>query len=841
MSQQSQPATASLINHRARLIQDISLKGGGKTHFLSKDSLYIVTDRDPGNPGHLWLVSPVVGQSFTTTIAYRLPSDQVEVLSERYWNDNNCAGRMVQPGGNIMPQGPDGFRFEAGRDGQILGMTQDQTRFIVKVPYGDNVGKTFQLPVRHARIKSNFPGGQEMDYVHRRFKFVMDYTCHDGNGRFVHKFKKDDDQSCIRDVADGGRTLILTTPAVDNGRQHLRVDFWAGNFNKSLLDADFVDHTFRARRDTNCTVEPSDVLKKGMVGRIKGVKKDKTEFHVKLFTGPDFWVPINNIDVGPPLGDYRISLVSSSASGALRPTIPANKPQTGDLIDRLLGEILTELYTTRDNTPQALRRYDIFMRNPSAIAQTIGVFKRGMHPNAFQAMNRDRCISLGTIRSLPDVTNSGKKGVYIRVYEDFPTKSPYHDMIFIYVGQTTVGFMIRGQSHKTRTKSPTTGSRHYAVAKAARKLTYRGIFNIDEQMSHDNVNLIECLFMMILNTFSPRIKVTPTGDQWKIDTTGPTFNYWANAYVATLLTQITDAACKHTGFKYPDGGKKDLEGLNLNLPLLEVSWNTKHRWVRHTLGDRWIFTTNSYTFEDQGKSDASKQFTFWIHSGNDEKHSILVKPDEKHGLDVGKKFWASLEVMKEGVHEAPFYRLPTIGSLNNWNIGSRIGIKVTWEHKGKYYAKYIQQVSTTSVLDSAQLAHKQGAGLYAYIMQGRWPESADRPQSYSSTPHIAEVLDLAVDHFRQECALDLKPAPLKPLPVIQRNLEVAANLMRRLDLENVNHTWQGLGHVDLDAELRAKDTNMQTAKKYIRDRYDCDYCFMGCVVSHPVWKWLKNY
>ena len=51
--------------------------------------------------------------------------------------------------------------------------------------------------------------------------------------------------------------------------------------------------------------------------------------------------------------------------------------------------------------------------------------------------------------------------------------------------------------------------------------------------------------------------------------------------------------------------------------------------------------------------------------------------------------------------------------------------------------------------------------------------------------------------------------------------------------ENVNHTWQGLGHVDLDAELRAKDTNMQTARKYIRDRDDCDYCFMGCVVSCP--------
>jgi hypothetical protein len=835
MAQQSQPTKADLVNHRARLVEDYTYRTrDNKTHVLPKDREYIVVDRAPGR---LWLRYPLVGDYYTTSNhSCDVPIDKVEVLAERYFTNANCAGRIVHPVADVVPQGENGFRFVKDRDGQILSMSEDQTQFIVTVPYGINVGETFILPVRYGKIRNNFPSDYAWAYIHHRFHFRMDYTCRDKNGNTTHVFLRNDNQCCVRAVSSDGRILTVTTPAADGGRQRLLVDFWAGTHNTdNLRTADFENRTFIARRDTNCTTRTSDVLKTNMIGYIQGLNSAKTTFHVRTFTGKEFCVPtVRTIEVGVPRGDYRIVQSSTSAAryGGPQPTLSAPIPQTGDLVDRLLTEVLTELYAQRHNTPETVRRYDVFMRDSNAIAATIATFKRGVHPKAFEAMNNARCISLDVIRSLPSATSSNDKGIYVRLYEGFPKDSPYRGKIFDYVGQTTVDFKTRGKSHASRAKKGTTGSRHYAVANAARTLNYRAIFRLEEDMPRDKVNLLECLFMMILNSFSPRIKVMPTEDQWKTKTTGPSFNYFANAHLATLLSQIMDKACKHTGFSYPTGGSLELEGLNLNLPLLEVSWNTKHRWVRQILDDRYIFSTSPYTYQNQGKSSESEQFTFWIASGNDETHAVLVKPDKRHGLDTGKKIWYNLEVMKQSSHEAPFYRLPKIGSLNNWNVGSRIGIKVTWEHNGKCYAKYIQQVSVTSKLDSAHIAHKQGAGLYAYIMQSHWPYSPDRPALYSKHPHIAEVLDLKVDHYRQECILDMRPPPTSFLPAVEKKLDAAANLMRNMGLENVNHTWQGLGYIDLDAEVTAKDTNMKTVKKWIGNRSDCDFCLTGRLVSY---------
>jgi hypothetical protein len=285
-----------------------------------------------------------------------------------------------------------------------------------------------------------------------------------------------------------------------------------------------------------------------------------------------------------------------------------------------------------------------------------------------------------------------------------------------------------------------------------------------------------------------------------------------------------------------------LVGLNVRVPMYDdYDHLGRPRWTRQDLSDRRVFTREPNTFASTYSDGISMTLNFFAHAyGQRSDATVNVQPDPAHGLEVGTQFWALWEVMTNGQpHPAPHFRVPGIGSFSNWNrevnVANMVGLKVIWQHRGQWYAKYVQRnnsgghlVDSLSSDQGSLNTYAVGAGLYGYFMRGEW-DIANSPRAgfYRDFGQI-EVLTIKAEHYRQEFVLTMDAGPMTQLGQVTFNVEIAANHMRRLGLQNVSGAWRVFSRVATDpAQKKVKNHG-----KFVGNRTQCDYCFILHLVSN---------
>lgn len=768
------------------------------------------------------------------------PRSRIAVQQQLYWTDNNAAGRVatLRSGTlNATDHRGNNFTLTPQHLTQVERMSSGGGRyFVVKVVSGNDAGrKGIRIPIYQANLRRN--GFPRQDWVHHRFTFDMDYTCRNADGEAVHTFKKGDSKACIRKLYDGGKILLVTTPNKENGRMLLQVDFWAGS-RKDIREHDLADHTCRLLHDQRC-LNTNKLLLSDTVGVIRSCKLDKNKIRIRDGAGDDFWVPMSAVVVGVPVGPYRVAYGTpnfGTSQAAYKST------GTNDVINDVVAGLLTGILAEGPNLPRSARHMETLYSTVAARRQQTEAFKEGLSTSTVDCMRQKRSLgSIQDLKALPDVSLSTKKGVYVRIYEGFAQTSPYYGKTYIYVGKTN-NFQRRNREHKAKAGKGLK-SRHYDIMNAASHVHYRVIWTQKAEIKKQR-SLMEALFTMLLDSMDARITVFPelTREPGKLG--AGTFDYWTNSRMAQILKHVADVVLKNTNFIYPSALSKNVEGINIRVPLDSGGEGTGEgrRWVRHALADRVVLTFGSTEFKTTKGSDCGISFKY----ANELMVYGVVKPDASNGLITGTKFWMNWEIMNPGsMHEAPYLRIPRIGFLNNWEVGNRIGLRITWRNPttGKFFSKFEQTGGLTwnhyaSDDNGSLTSHTQGASLYGFLTGSRWGATAnDRPPFYPDL-WTAEVLALSVDHFKQEITVEVDLSPVTILSAPRRSLEGAASQMRRLGLDNVNGPWRGFSPVDpaQDSAARkvlktAENANSAILNKFLHKRQDCDRCFHNNLVS----------
>jgi hypothetical protein len=818
------PSRSNFVNKVARVKVDVSFVQADRPRLvLPKGTTVAIID---------WDLQASTGVIIWKKQSLPINRSQIEVLKHRFYTNDNSAGRIFNLRVKVAFQTQDvqnrGFSYTPDHNGQIDRMSSDGSEFIVNIVSGRDKGrKDIRVPVHRANILYHlFP---TPSWLNKRVKFRGEYFITDENGNNVHTFPTDHQTAIVRQIIGGGKRLMVSTPDKWEGRHFLTIDYWAVEIHTDLREIDVKNHTFKALRDQACLVVPADILRKDTVGVVTSCTAQDAE--VTAIDGIKYKVPLTSIQVGSPIMPYRISYGTTTSANSQTSIQSAN---SSDDTVKVVTSILKSMYTAGPSLPPTARQYETFYSTDNARMQQAVALKDGFNKLTLDCLKKKCCIGdIEDLKRLPDATNSFEKGVYVRIYEGFEKSSQFYGKVYIYVGKTN-NFYNRNAVHCTVAK--TKQSRHYIVMNAAKQRAVRILW---VQRSDDKKQraLVEALCTLLSSSMDSRVTVLSDRDSRSVDSGAGSFDFWSNAKAARILKDITDTVFQTFGFSYPSSQTGKVEGLNVSVPIQELTFVLNaRRWVRHALDDRLVFTSGPLTFKRSVVSGIARGHYYQFTISSEMNFFINFQEDISKGLTDNTTFWSSWEVTTNGrLHEAPFFRVPKIGFTDNWEIGNRIGLRITWKDAktGKHYSRYEQfghaEWNEYESIDQGSLkTHTVGAALWAVFTRSQWgTKDSDRPGFYPSN-HTIEILDLRVDHFRQEYTIEVDLSPVNVIPRVTINLEGAANQMRRLGLENVNGQWRGFRYTNAEnndpANQEFTGNKVQVLKKFVTARQHCDRC-----------------
>jgi len=805
--------------------------------------------------------------SFGTHGRHNVRLSDLNIVEQRALRERDAAGRMCSVLSDFRTDEQPHITLTSTDRLQIRRLSTDYTQYIIDIPFGRFAGRqNIRIPFRHIENLEPFPirAGGPNSWLNHRFRFDMDYQSRDEQNNVIHSFSAGN-TCCIRDVVDNGKILMVVTHDKDNGKTRLRVDYWAGTKGQ-ILNADLDNHTFQAIEDFTCKRVTTQVMRRNDIGFVRvltnvtipggdivicNVSQNRTNMQVEM----------GSVQVGYPLGTYTVKHVTPVS--VPNPQPPLNVQGAGsDVLSRTVLGILTSVWNARDLLPSSIRRFDRFFNTDNNRNQTLNSFLAGLwRPTGIANCLSVRPFTLENLqRNVGDVSTSTRAGVYLRTYQDFPTNSPFHGNIYLYVGKT-VNFRQRHNAHLSSARTgPSFNSFHYTVARAARTSRVLGMFSHtgDFSTSAEGQNfrsVIELLITLFVGAMSERtLNAQLVSRDPQAGITGNTIsslNLFNHSQVANTWTGLFDEIRRRTGFPELTSTVGRIVGLNVRVPMYDdYDHLGRPRWTCQDLQDRRVFTREPVTFASTYWDGISMTLNFFAHAyGQRSDATVNVQPDPAHGLEVGTQFWAMWEVMTNGApHPAPHFRVPDIGSFSNWNeainVANMVGLKVIWQHNDQWYAKYVQRNNSGGHLveflssDQGSLnTYAVGAGLYGYFMRGNW-DIANSPRAgfYRDFGQI-EVLQMRTEHYRQELILTMDAGPIRSLGRVTFNVELAANHMRHIGLHNVAGAWRVFQRVPNDpAQQKVKNHG-----KFVGNRTQCDYCFILHLASTSPSPWSKHY
>lgn len=255
------------------------------------------------------------------------------------------------------------------------------------------------------------------------------------------------------------------------------------------------------------------------------------------------------------------------------------------------------------------------------------------------------------------------------------------------------------------------------------------------------------------------------------------------------------------------------------------------------------FMREHVVFSETWKKDSANtglSMHMTSYGNKNAKTYISVPPDPQNGLVAGTKFWPVWEVMLNREHEHPHFRAPRLGCFSNqtldYNAANRLGFKVIWESNGQWYFKYIQRSikhlrEPISTDPGSSHTYTLGACLYSYFTRITWGQAGrDAPGFYVDFGK-AEILDLKIDHFRQEYTLTLDTSQPAYKGPIAPSTQGAATQMEQLGLENIDEEWQQFTPHNNDAVIRGHKLPQTDIARYVNTSTmtpkdtRCDSCF----------------
>jgi hypothetical protein len=770
----------------------------------------------------------------------KVASKNIRILPEPYYTDVNIQHTQLEiivPYDAVDEKG-DAIKLEKGDLCYFNRMASNGMTFLVDIHTGPDVGRRgIRIPVGVACL-----GNRSLGYngwLHQRVTFNQDYTALSEHRQPLHNFKKGENTACVRAILDDGKAVAVTSPRFDGGQTWMRVDFWAVDRSSStkVLETDMMGHACRVLKDFKSSTS-TNTLKALVVGVIDRFDPVGKRVRVVAPFNIPYEVPFSAVQIGvPATAAYRLR----NKTPLFTPSHPLFAPTTSnDVIMNVFAGILKGLDAENAALPSSGRQLKPLYDTSDARLRQAQAFKAGLSTRSATYMTRNRCLgSIEELMTLPDATTSTKAGVYIRIYQNFSSSSPYSGQIFIYVGKTKE-FRRRGKDYRSAVDH--VRSTHMSIMKAARSESFKIIWTQTKgstQSDDKQRSLMESVITMLANSMRGSVmRGSALGKEPEKVVIGD-FNYWQNSRVSVILKIISDTVFQQFGFSYPDQVSKNVQGVNVRCPLLGggIETSDPRRYIRHLLGDRQVLSFGGYDFQESSSETAFMQIKFDLGSGGSPGVNVGIPQEPDYGLEKGTRFWLNWEVMAKGLHSAPFFRIPKIGCFENWDCGNKLGLRIFWRNANdnEWYAKFVQ---TGGEHYGYSVAHEQGAlasyvngtAMFGFLTRSYYGHTASDRPSFCPETLDATVLELKIDRFMRTISIEPVTGERTELPRIVRKVDAAANEMRAFGFDNVDGAWQGFTPKDLKADptlkaFFARTRAFSSGSKYITPgRKACDHC-----------------
>lgn len=783
----------------------------------------------------------IPGYSVRGQDGYSIEINKIKVLPERVETNASAGGRLCKLRRNYADTSSN-FTMTTAHQGLVSRLSQDGTQYIITIPFGNDKDRTIRVPFRIVVLGPQLPTRAAR---HRRFTIQHDYTVKNQAQQTIHTLKTGN-VSVIDDVVDGGKFLIVKDNSKDQGRTLLRVPMWTGQIADSIDASDIRDHTFKAERD-----EPNTSGNGGMrsddIGFTRQFNRPTNEVRIcnrtqgkKIMT-----VPIASVKLGYRYGVYvvnytpaqfTITTIPRPSSSNLGPSVQITKAVTG---------ILWGIDNQKNALPGTIRRYDDYFATNASRDLTATVFNNGLVPYAKTAFSSST-YSLENLLSKCPAATTREAGIYLRAYWDFRSSSPYHGKVFIYTGKTK-DFGDRDRHHNS---GPTTDNvkhtQHYVVSAAARKHkaiqiwkhgVAQGSLTSPGDLTRSVMELLVTLFLGSLSNRTLNLEIH-SDDPRSLGTVVGSLRLFNNSQVARIWTGIANEVFDKINFPRMTSTSGQITGLNIRVPMGDDSDREKPRWTRQVLSDRSVFMREQLTFQCTWRDSNKHNLNFYGEAfGKRKDVAITIPPDVNNGLTNGTKFHLAFEVMDDEYHEAPFLRVPDIGSFNNWtpnaNVANRIGLKIIWKHQGQFFVKCVQREAAgghlTDYFSSQQGSlntYVTGVALWEYFTRSNWGVPGKTSPPFYRDLKAAEILDISQNHFRQEINLTLDVSPVVYVGPVVRDLQAAATAMQDLGLENVGGRWQQFTQHSNDPLIKSGRLGRRDMSTYVKNRTTCNRCYL---------------
>lgn len=660
---------------------------------------------------------------------------------------------------------------------------------------------------------------------------------------------------------------------------------------------DVKGHTWRCTEQVECDVPPAYWTETGPTkltvnvgegGEVRGLSTDKGFATVRIHSRQDYpivLIPISCIDIGTALvgewnvehGQVRVSRVFS-----IDPTGTVNRTGVSEHIHLMLVGIAEQRARIPDVEPYMPFLTDV------GVNQTTDHMRNNIDaasPQILIAMNKDDFDIWSVVDAAPTFADwewgvFDKRtycGVYVIVYWDFEEDSAYADLDFaVYVGQSN-DMAGRARGHRNagnNENNPGYNTEHYRCLRKARKWRIVRVLVQDpdegggEAMAEKLRDLYEVIWMMKLRTFHTKMLKWNNLD---VHSTAEGIAHaathdYARKELCLLYDDIATASTKSPGNTYADPTKPDRKksfgnflGLNCSCP---VGTLEKRRFERtiYSLSQfpqqkRMVFRRPGYKSyaADPKKGDKLSVYSqagTYEHGGD--ANFTIKTPVGGEYPNVGDYVYPVWEVMTEGVHPVPYFRVGDIGCWTNWPHVLKLGFKLLWKSNAnrKWYYKYLQSGVKASFKDpkkqGSQADYCWGIAIYAMLMRSTWPKR----QSFVPKFGRAHVVEVTLDQFEQKAVCSALAKPLADLKGPVFSFRTAVQLTKQLSasvggstwrLENVDGPWQRLQWDWLEEHraryqqeaMAAGKTEKDVNRKLKHQKKDklCDCCWIAYNVS----------